>query len=153
MTNKGVKNVQIRIKSFKLWIVVVVMVCSLFLSILLYQLLHPTRVQSFDLQIGHQHRDDLPGMLDQGLTFTNNQQLFVIAIYPDEPYVQLNQKAKLTVIRKSDSKVMQIKEEKESGDLAAWEISLHNTQWESGVYKVVFTRNSDVIEQKEITLK
>lgn len=52
---------QIRIKSFRLWIVVMVILGSLCLSIL-YQLLHPTRVQSFDLQIGHQHRDYLPGM-------------------------------------------------------------------------------------------
>lgn len=153
MTNKGANNVQIRIKSFRLWIVVMVILGSLCLSILLYQLLHPTRVQSFDLQIGHQHRDDLPGMLDDDVTFTNDQQLFAIAIYPDEPYVQLNQKAKLTVTRKSDGKVMQIKEEKESRDLAAWEMPLHNTQWESGVYKVVFTRDNNVIEQKEITLK
>jgi len=92
-------------------------------------------------------------MLDDDVTFTNDQQLFAIAIYPDEPYVQLNQKAKLTVTRKSDGKVMQIKEEKESRDLAAWEMPLHNTQWESGVYKVVFTRNNNVIEQQEIILK
>lgn len=80
-------------------------------------------------------------------------QLFAIAIYPDEPYVQLNQKAKITITRKSDGKVIQVKEEKESSDLAAWEMPLHNMQWANGVYEVVFTRNNKVIEQKEITLK
>ena len=144
---------QIRRKSFRLWMVVTVIIGSLLLAILLYQLLHPARVHSFDLQIGHQHRDDLPGMLDQGTTFPNDQQLFAIAIYPDKPYVQLNQKAKITIIRKSDGKVMQIKEEKESSDLAAWEVPLHNKQWKSGVYEVVFTRNNNVIEQKEIALQ
>lgn len=144
---------QIRRKSFKLWILVTFIIFSIMLSILLYRLFHPTRVQSFDLQIGHEHRDDLPGMLDNGVTFKNNQPLFAIAIYPDEPYVELNQKAKIIITRKSDGKVMQIKEEKESGDLAAWEMPIHNKEWESGVYEVVFTRNNNVIEQKEITLK
>lgn len=81
-------------------------------------------------------------MNDHSDHFKNNAVLIAMAIYPDKK--ESLRQAQLYVTKRGDSEILQVQKERETADLAAFEMRLKNLKWEPGEYTLYFKRGLEI---------
>ncbi len=119
-----------------------------------WMLWRPAPVTAFDLQVGQELNVAEPGVLDGGQkAYRNDKRLYAVVVYPDAPYVKLNQTARVYVTEQGGTRVLQDYPIKEHRELVAEEIPLNNEDWPAGTYTVCFERNRILVRQIVVKLE
>ncbi|MDU2240447.1 MAG: hypothetical protein E7E23_07680 [Paenibacillus sp.] len=124
-------------------------VCAVILFLNLYPI--HARNTKYDLQLGHVPNQEFAKMNDHSDHFKNNAVLIAMAIYPDKK--ESLRQAQLYVTKRGDSEILQVQKERETADLAAFEMRLKNLQWEPGEYTLYFKRGLDIQMKLDFTLE
>ncbi|WP_198524675.1 hypothetical protein [Paenibacillus phocaensis] len=90
-------------------------------------------------------------MNDNSDHFQNNAVLIAMAIYPDKK--ESLRQAQLYVTKRGDSEILQVQKERETADLAAFEMRLKNLEWEPGEYTLYFKRGLIIQMKLDFTLE
>lgn len=126
-----------------------VIILTIFIIHFTIDFFHPRT--TFEIQIGHEEDDELPGMRDNGTLFTNGSQLIALAIYPDQRDPAAI--AQLCVTKKGSQQILQEEKIREYAGLAAFPIYLHNLLWSPGDYTITLKRSSTTVQSLDFTLK
>lgn len=109
-----------------------------------------TTNSNYDLQIGFTQNHELPKINDSSNNFINSAPLTALAIYPDKKDSLLQ--AHLYVTKHGESEILQQEKMREANDLAAFEMKLHNLEWEEGDYTLYFKRGLNIQKSLDFTL-
>ncbi|WP_339818477.1 hypothetical protein MKZ15_22935 [Paenibacillus sp. FSL R7-0216] len=122
-------------------------------AIILFLYLYPQlgRNTKYDLQLGHVPNQEFARMNDHSDHFKNNAVLIAMAIYPDKK--ESLRQAQLYVTKRGDSEVLQVQKERETADLAAFEMRLKNLEWGPGEYTLYFKRGLEIQMKLDFTLE
>ncbi|MBM6996093.1 hypothetical protein IM700_010595 [Paenibacillus sp. DXFW5] len=132
-----------------IWVTMVLGVSAIFLFLYLYpQLVRNTK---YDLQLGHTPNPEFARINDHSDHFVNNAGLIAMAIYPDKK--ESLRQAQLYVTKRGDREVLQVQKERETADLAAFEMRLKNLKWEPGEYTLYFKRGLEIQMKLDFTLE
>lgn len=112
-----------------------------------------TSQRTYDLQVGQNRNFQQPGIIDQKYIYKNDQQLWAVIIYPDNNYRNSVTESKIYVTKKGETNIIQEKNIKETNDLAADEVPLHNKDWENGEYSVYFEREHRIVKKVDFKLE
>ncbi|GIP47777.1 hypothetical protein J53TS2_13680 [Paenibacillus sp. J53TS2] len=122
-------------------------------AIILFLYLYPQlgRNTKYDLQLGHVPNQEFARMNDHSDHFKNNAVLIAMAIYPDKK--ESLRQAQLYVTKRGDSEVLQVQKERETADLAVFEMRLKNLEWGPGEYTLYFKRGLEIQMKLDFTLE
>ncbi|GAA0135186.1 hypothetical protein YSY43_20260 [Paenibacillus sp. YSY-4.3] len=110
-----------------------------------------TTNSSYDLQLGFTANHEFPKINGSSNDFMNTAPLTAIAIYPDQKESLFQ--AQLYITKRGDKEILQQEKMRETSDLAAFEMRLHNLDWEKGDYTLYFQRGLDIQESLDFTLR
>lgn len=137
-----------RRRTFLILISILGIICVWTLSRALFSNLTANR--SYDLQLGWTSNHELPKINDSSDRFINHAPLTAIAIYPDQKESLLQ--AQLYVTKRGEGEILQQESMRETEDLAAFEMRLHNLEWEKGDYTLHFKRGLNIQKSLDFTL-